>query len=360
VLAVVCTVATACGGASGTDSNATSQGSSSKSVEDAKAFVEAGLKAPTTIPVTEPLKKPPVKDKFIVCVEQNLEGTIAICDAAEQAVKAIGWRIKRIQSSSDPGAVQQAMAQALQLNPDAVLQTAVPVSAFPNEVKALAEKKIPYVTVSSPDKAGPEVLASVNGEEQFKARGEWLAKWVIAKSNGSGHAVVFDLSSYPIQVVIADAFQNTLKSQCPGCKVDQQDVQATEISTSFPGRVVNYLLSHPDVNYIFSGITDLMAGVPEALKAAGLQDKVHIVSNSGSLKTVQSGVIEVNVPDDAMIGWLMVDAVARHFDESALPDKEYSQVPQQYVTKDNVGSQDVPFVGVSDYQEQFRKVWNIG
>jgi ribose transport system substrate-binding protein len=310
--------------------------------------------------VTERLPHPAPEGKNVLCVEQNLQGDIAICDGAQGAAAALGWKFRVVQSSTDPAAVQQAMAHAVQLNPDAVLQTAEPISAFPTQVQQLAAKHIPYVTVSSTDPVGPEVLADVNGAAQFQRRGKWLAEWVVAKSNGAGHAVVFDLSSYPIQVLIANAFAQTIRSQCPGCSVDLQSVQPNEIGTSLPGRIVSYLQAHPNVNYVFLGITDLLSGVPEALQGAGLAGKIHVLSNSGSLLPVKGGQIEVNVPDDVMIGWLMMDAVARHVEGVALPQAQYSNVPSRYVTKENVGSQNVPYVGVANYQELFKKLWDVG
>ena len=61
----------------------------------------------------------------------------------------------------------------------------------------------------------------------------------------------------------------------------------------------------------------LGAGLPAALRAAGLADKVKIVGQSGDTQTFQdlkAGNIEAVVPYDYYsVDYLMLDALARHF-----------------------------------------------
>ena len=61
----------------------------------------------------------------------------------------------------------------------------------------------------------------------------------------------------------------------------------------------------------------LGAGLPAALQAAGLADRVKIIGQSGDTQTfqdLQAGNIEAVVPYDYYtVDYLMLDALARHF-----------------------------------------------
>jgi ABC-type sugar transport system substrate-binding protein len=104
----------------------------------------------------------------------------------------------------------------------------------------------------------------------------------------------------------------------------------------------------------------LGAGLPAALRAAGLADKVEIVGQSGDSQTfqdLQAGNITAVVPYDYYTDdYLMLDALARHFSGVPLGD---AQPPLWIVTPDNLpaGATEGLFPVVENYQEQFKKAW---
>jgi ribose transport system substrate-binding protein len=329
-------------------------------VQAAERYVAARVSAPNALPVTTPLTKAPPKGKSVVCVEQNLIGDEVICAEAKAAAQVLGWNLRVVQSTTDPQAVAGAMAQAVQLHPDGVIQTAVPISVFPTQIQQLHAAGIPYVTVSSTDRVGPLVLANVNNVQEFRLRGAMLAQWAIAKSGGKAQAVITNLAQYPTSVNMTQEFLNTMQADCSACKASSIDVQVSEIGTSLPGRLVSFLQAHPGVHWIVLHVGSMIVGVPQALAAAGLGSSTHILTESGTLDFVRNGQEEVNTPDDAMVGWLMMDALARKFEGLPIPENQYATLPTRFVTKANVGNQNVPYVGVPNYQELFKKLWLVG
>ena len=58
--------------------------------------------------------------------------------------------------------------------------------------------------------------------------------------------------------------------------------------------MIAYLQSHPDVNYLHLAFSDLGLGVPQALQAAGLADKIKITgvqADENVLKQIVGGKI---------------------------------------------------------------------
>ena len=60
----------------------------------------------------------------------------------------------------------------------------------------------------------------------------------------------------------------------------------TSLGRDAPDRIVSYLRSHPQVSYVVLSVSNALgAGLPAALRAAGLADKVKIVGQSGDSQT---------------------------------------------------------------------------
>ena len=104
--------------------------------------------------------------------------------------------------------------------------------------------------------------------------------------------------------------------------------------------VTDLLQREPDVNYIVPAWSDGAIGVPQALKSAGLTDKVTWlprVPGPVNLKQIQQIESPAFVPESTYVeAWMMVDALARHFVGDSLPVDEYASGPHQYLTPDNL------------------------
>jgi ABC-type sugar transport system substrate-binding protein len=167
---------------------------------------------------------------------------------------------------------------------------------------------------------------------------------------------------------------NSLKSRlqqvCPSCSFAVNDVSVSSIGTTFPAQAVSYLQAHPSVNYIVPSFGDLTLGLAAALKAAGLSSKVKVLTQSLSaagLKDIQDGGEAMNLPEpDIQIGWTIMDALVRKFEQAPLPQSEYANLPALYVTKSNasvpageLATDPEGFVSVPTYKSQFEALWHL-
>jgi ribose transport system substrate-binding protein len=104
----------------------------------------------------------------------------------------------------------------------------------------------------------------------------------------------------------------------------------------------------------------LGAGLPAALRAAGLADKVKIVGQSGDTQTFQDlqakNINSVTAYDYYEIDYLMLDALARHF---AGAPEQHTSLPLWIVTPDNMPAEATKglFPVVPSYRTEFKKLW---
>ena len=125
---------------------------------------------------------------------------------------------------------------------------------------------------------------------------------------------------------------------------------------------MSYLRSHPSVNYVvLSESGALGAGLPAALRAAGLNSKVKVIGQGGNQQTyqdVKSGQV-AGVTPSSLYGYdySMLDALARKWSGEPV-----LKTPPEFWF---MGSSDVPpaatsaaaFPLVTDYQSQWAKLW---
>jgi ribose transport system substrate-binding protein len=158
-----------------------------------------------------------------------------------------------------------------------------------------------------------------------------------------------------------------IKKLCPDCGFNVENVNPADAGTKLPGQIVTYLAAHPDVDYIVPAFSDGAIGVPQALEAAGLSDRVKMITQGAGevpIDQLKQGQVDAFVPEPTQVeGWMMVDALVRHFAGDPVPADAYATVPRQYLTPSNLaeafGGSDI-YNGVKDYQEQYKALWGLG
>ena len=118
--------------------------------------------------------------------------------------------------------------------------------------------------------------------------GENLAAKIVADSNGKANTLFVNISAFQILQALAGQLESSYKQFCPDCEYGTLDIPVTSLGKDAPDRIVSYLRSHPQVNYVVLSVSNALgAGLPAALKAAGLADKVKLVGQSGDTQTFQ-------------------------------------------------------------------------
>jgi ribose transport system substrate-binding protein len=176
--------------------------------------------------------------------------------------------------------------------------------------------------------------------------------------------------SYPSLKTTTDGVAQTVQQHCPTCTADVLDVTVDELAGGrIPAKLVAYLQSHPNVNYILFTFADLQIGVPQTLKASGM-DTIKLIG-TGAGPAQFEGII--NGAMDAAWGtfpaqyegWLMVDAAIRLVDGGGVPpgyQAELDALPTYIVDTPAAAQQLAPafdFTGPAGYEEQFTQLWNV-
>ncbi len=377
---VVLLLVAGCGGGSSSTSGETSQGSetsegesggggeeASAAVTESQEFFEEHLETPTEIFLTESVSKAPEPGKNIVYADCGAPICHVIGASVQEAVEAVGWNYKTVNLGGLPEQVSNAWDQIVQEEPDGVIGAGTPRTLFKHQFKELGDKNIPYVTASVPEEPAGAQIATITGPPDFVIRGQWMARWVVADSGGDANVVFVNLPEYPILIGEEEEFLKEFEHLCPECGVDVLPVSQTELGKEVPSKVVSYIQSHPDTNYMVGGQADTTLGVPQALRAASLND-VKIISQAGTpsnFENIADGTAEiVNVPEpEPMFGYTLVDALVRHYNGDSLPLKEYATLPRQYLTEENIADPEIVkngvYQGVPGFREQYEQLWKL-
>jgi len=359
-------VAAGCGGndnGSNSSGGSSGGGSSSANLAEAKKMVAAAYTRPTKIQQTEPVGKPIPSGKKLTWISCG----IAICEFQGNLVKEganlLGWKVEVIATDGTPEKVINAMEAALRKGTDAIMTTAADKDALAKALGDAKKKNVPVVTCCSLGAPGQSDAYTFNigSPDQGAIIGDVLAAKTVADSGGKANALYANISAFQILAAVSDSFKKKFKELCPSCKYANLDIPLTAVGKDAPDRIVSYLRSHPDVNYlVLSEASALDPGLAAALQTAGLgPDKVKIVVQGGNEQVwqeiAQGKVLATQPPQIYSYDYSMLDALARHF--AGVPIKPVK--PDLWlVDKKNIPTTTaVAFPSVADYKAQWAKIW---
>jgi len=346
-----------------TASSSTDRKVDTQALKAATQAVSDNSTAPTSLGLTEALgSKPAGKTVY----EIEFPGPVGqvVGDAVVDACEQLGCEVTRVPMGADPASQTAAWDRAVRDLPDAVVSAGVTTALVGKQMRQLREAGVKVAVFISDAKPGTDVDVNLAGPERMAADGTLQADWIAADSKGKANVVAYDFPDLPYTEPWGDALKSELAKTCPSCTVDVESY-GFAIADQFPSRVVSYLQQHPDINYIALTYGDEMVGLPQALSAAGLADKVKIVGRAGTSLNFQ--IIKDGGPQKADIGfpvrlfaWGLVDAVARLLanQEATAPYADLTQI----LTPDTITFEpkDTPsWAGVDDFEAQFAKSWGV-
>lgn len=362
-------LAAGCGGGGdstkGGDETSAGTEAASTGIEEAKEFVAENSQNPKSIFQTEALKKPPPSSGTLVYMACALPVCQTTGAATKEAADTLGWQYKEIQQGETPQSIKASMESVVQLKPTVVTACCMEPEIVQRQLDQLADLEIPFVDQSSLAPPGENgIVTSVQQRDAFITRGVWLARWIAADTNGEANVVMLNIPNYPVLKLVGQGLEDELGKICPDCQLEEVAVTPKEVGTTLPSRVVSYLQQNPDVNYIAGSPGDVMLGVPTALKGAGLDEQVKSISQGVSppnLESIINEEVEVaGVPESLPItAWASVDAGLRALEGSPINQEEYANGPTQYLTKETIKDPAKPYIGVLDYQDQFKALWGL-
>jgi ribose transport system substrate-binding protein len=365
----------ACGGGGSSSSSAPSPEPAS-SQSPAEGESEAGstiVAAPSEIPPTtipkglEPLPKPPPTGISVVTLQCDIPTCKGFTEVFEEAAKSLGWHNRTIVFKT--GQPQDAMTQAVNTpGVEYINISGVTTSIIKPQLKVAAEKGITVMKGEDPGPAEPPTvpLAISNAYGNAERPAEEITRWMINDSGGKAHIAVIALPEIPITATIPPAVEKLVEKECPECSVDEIAVTGEELAAgTVPAKVVAFLQSHPEVNYVDGAFGNLTLGVGPALKTAGYAEKVKLVTGSGieaaeaeALKKGEIAAYYVSAQGEFSTAW--ADAIARDAEGLPLPAKVYEEMPQGWLCKPETAEQCREWETFpTDFLEKYEELWGL-
>jgi ribose transport system substrate-binding protein len=327
----------------GSTNAAATTGASSPAVSAAKGALARYLKPQPPISVPALPKRPPAGLRLSV-ITCNIPVCLTESDAVVAGAKLLGWKVNVVQFNLTPEAYQAAWTQVVQSAPQLLSAIAIfPDAVVKQQILALEAKHVPYVGISPntldvPSAHGP-MQAAVVGAPQYEQAGSLMGDAVVADADGAAKtAFIWDPANSGLWSPIKDSFSKVVSGA--GGSVDVVDVSEQNIGKTIPGQIVSYVQSHPSVKYLAFALSDLDAGVPQALQAAGLAGNVKIVSRApqaSNLAALKSGAEWVEIGEENTAGgYRSVDQLARIVEHVPLGGLRNPAGWAQIFTKNNV------------------------
>ena len=323
---------------------------------------------PASIQVEQALSKAPPRGKKVIFLQCELPACARYVPGINAATAAVGWSAKtEVFKNSDPGG---ALQQAINEHPDYIAITGIPAAALKPQLAVARKASIPVISCATPDKPSPGGYAVQCGGT-LATDADYVARWMINDSGGKGHMVALTIPQFPVLNTETDWLKANLKRLCSGCSLDQLDLTIDDVAGGqVASKLIAFVQSHPNVNYVYFTFNDLSRGVAAALKAAGFGGKVKLVGAAGDaaiMKTIGSGQNAWTIAPNVYSAWVMVDAMARLATGERLSEDYTNRVyasPTWVV--DSAGSAkrlaptNYDWYGPGGFQQKFKALWNVG
>jgi ABC-type sugar transport system substrate-binding protein len=361
LMAAAALVVTACGSDSGGGATSAAQSGGGPGVAKAQTLAKEASTRPTTLGALQAIGKPVPAGKKVAFISCGVEACEIQGDIIKQGAADLGWTASTIGTDGSPEQLQNAFKTAMRQGADAVILNAVNRATVAKQIEEAEKKGVAFVTCCSIEPTGNGILRNVAGKDNSAIIGENVAAKIVADSGGKANTLFVNISAFQILQSLSKQFGDSYEQFCPDCAYASLDIPITSLGKDAPDRIVSYLRSHPQVNYVMLSVSNALgAGLPAALRAAGLADKVKLVGQSADTQTfqdLQAGNIKSVVPFDYYtVDYLMLDALARHF--AGVPVQE-ANPPIWIVTADNMPASATKglFPVVESYRDEFKKIW---
>jgi ribose transport system substrate-binding protein len=312
---------------------------------------------------TEPDPAAPDKKILFILTVGGTEGQELVEDGGNAAAKAIGWNISYFRGEGTPQSYAEGISQAINEKVDGVVFSSITPSLIVNQMKELKAAGIPSVAISNTVEPEEELwLANIGYNPEKEAK--FLAADIAKGSNGEAHIMTVNDKEFGVVEQRFEAFKKILPELCPKCTIEEEtEMQVTELETKIGPKIGGLLQANPNVDYIYAPYDDAAVPMIAAVKQAGLQNEVQIVSYGGYKQSteyiregnVQSATIANAVPWQS---WEALDVLNRHFTKKEIPQAALNTDPVKLITKESLPPAGQLFTGdEAEYEKHYEELW---
>ena len=362
-LLAACSSSTKAASSSSPTTAAPSGGGGNSQVAAAEAYVTKAEQVPTSIPLNTPLKTKPPTGKTFVFMQCDIDQCTVEAQALKTVTAALGWNLKTIPyQSANPATLISGMQQALQYNPVGVGLSGIPEAEWSSVVPAYQKANVPIVLAYvGPQQLDNTIIANIGDTTSVTLDAKALANYFIAKSNGTGHILQFQVPDFPILNTFDQAFRSAVSAGCSACSVTPLTGTIAQVTGGgATGAIVSALQRNPSIGWVVTDDGPWVDGLPAAAANAGLHPKI-----------IGEGADTVNETDikagtaTAFTGlalnygqWAMIDAVLRHMEGMPIPANE-GTLPIQLLTQHDNFTVSSSFDQPANYATQMKALWHL-
>ena len=263
------------------------------------------------------------------------EFIVNIADEMQKKADELGAELIIVDAERSPLKQIEQVESFIAQKVDVIIMNPIEFEASsPAVTKALAAK-IPIINVNSATSATPTAFVGSNDVESARI----AMKYIVDKLGGKGNMVmIHGLMGQAAQLQREEGAKEVLK-QFPDIKLLAQQTGEWDRAKSMD-LMQNWIQSYGDkINAVFAHNDEMGLGAVKALQAAGLKDKVLVISVDAikdALASVQKGELNATVFQNAnqqgagAIETAVKIAKKQPFEKEVL-------IPFELVTKENVG-----------------------
>ncbi len=329
----------------------------------AKEVIAEYVGSPSAFPVTEKLKAVP-KGEEVDYVDCGTPICALFWELLQPAAQTMGVKLERVKAGSAANTVTSAFDTVIAKEPAAVIVGSVTMELWSKQLKELQEKEIPVITtgISDAEEYGIEAPQASNNNSELD--GKLLAAYIVAEMAGEEANVVFyETPELSFTTIMQEAFTAELEALCSGCAVRTGKVGIEELGNTAPQTVVSDLQANPETNVAVFGTAEIEAGLPTALKSAGIEVET-LGSSPGptELQYLKEGKVTAMLGFDLpVLTWGLLDQAAREIAGQELTGPQAEGIGvAQFLKKEDV-QYDVSkgWTGYPEFAEMFAELWGV-
>jgi ribose transport system substrate-binding protein len=335
------------------------------SANDAQSVVDQALVAPTSIGIDTPLAAPPAAGAVIVGLSDGTEEAKALDASMAAAAAALGWTYEVIEGAGTPDGAIAAFDEALAKKPAGIHIDGGYVDYLVDGLAKATTDGVPVVcTGCIVDPLDALKDTSIAGKAEVDGWGTAVASYIQVNS---AQDAVLQLFSYGTGAAAQfnQGLQAALLQYCEPCSTTENLIDLAD-PTMLPADVISLAMQlDPLVNWASFAPGALSATLGDALTAAGIAvEGVKVVGWAPTAANIAATAAGTEAAwmgfPTPVVGWRVMDQFARIIGGEEIV---VGPLPAQLLTAETAGTAaldaDGNFIGVSDYEAQFKALWGV-
>lgn len=335
------------------------------SANTAQSVVDQALVAPTSIGIDTPLAATPAAGAVIVGLSDGTEESKALDASMAAAAAALGWTYEVIEGAGTPDGAIAAFDEALAKKPAGIHIDGGYVDYLVDGLAKATTDGVPVVcTGCIVDPLDALKDTSIAGKAEVDGWGTAVASYI--QVNSSQDAVL-QLFAYGTGAAAQfnQGLQAALLQYCEPCSTTENLIDLAD-PTMVPADVLSLAMQlDPLVNWASFAPGALSATLGDALTAAGIAtETVKVVGLAPTAANIQATIAGTEAAwmgfPTPVVGWRVMDQFARILGGEEIA---VGPLPVQLLTAESAGTAaldaDGNFIGVSDYEAQFKALWGV-